>query len=224
VALDFSVLIPYFRDFVQAFGLTLALSLSGFAISSVLAALLLPARMSSIAVLRWLTWLYVEVLRNIPILLVLYVVFFALPQIGIKTDSWVAAIVALSFNSTAYLVEIYRGGLNSIPHGRYEAAAASNLRSFTLWTRVLLPECLRTAFPAIGNQLVACVLGSSLAVLIGADELTGLAYKVGSSSFRYFEAFISVAVVYIVLVQVINFFWGKLGARVFRGNARRFRA
>ena len=203
--------------------MTLALSLSGFAISSVLAAVLLPARMSRIAILRWLTWLYVEVLRNIPILLVLYVVFFALPQIGIQTNSWVAAIVALSLNSTAYLIEIYRGGLNAISHGRYEAAAALNLSSFTLWTRVLLPEALRTAYPAIGNQLVACVLGSSLAVLIGARELTGLAYSVGSSTFRYFEAFITVAAVYIVIVQVITFCWSKLGARVITRNARRLR-
>ncbi|WP_241993112.1 amino acid ABC transporter permease [Cryobacterium frigoriphilum] len=219
--LDFSILIPYFRDFVQALGLTLALSLSGFAISSVLAALLLPARMSSVAILRRLTWLYVEVLRNIPVLLVLYVVFFALPQIGIKTESWVAAIVALSFNSTAYLVEIYRGGLNSIPQGRYEAAAALNLNSFTLWTRILLPEALRTAYPAIGNQLVACVLGSSLAVLIGAGELTGLAYMVGASTFRYFETFLTVAIVYIVIVQVINFCWGKLGAQIIARNTSR---
>ena len=219
MTLDFSVLIPYFRDFVQALGLTLALSLSGFVISSVLAAVLLPARMGSIAILRWLTWLYVEVLRNIPILLVLYVVFFALPQIGITTNSAVAAVAALSFNSTAYLVEIYRGGLNSIPHGRYEAAAALNLSSFTLWTRILLPEAFRTAYPAIGNQLVACVLGSSLAVLIGAEELTGLAYRVGASSFRYFEAFITAAIVYIVIVQVINFCWNKFGTRVITRNA-----
>lgn len=219
MTLDFSVLIPYFRDFVQALGLTLALSLSGFVISSVLAAVLLPARMGSIAILRWLTWLYVEVLRNIPILLVLYVVFFALPQIGITTNSAVAAVAALSFNSTAYLVEIYRGGLNSIPHGRYEAAAALNLNSFTLWTRILLPEAFRTAYPAIGNQLVACVLGSSLAVLIGAEELTGLAYRVGASSFRYFEAFITAAIVYIVIVQVINFCWNKFGTRVITRNA-----
>ncbi|WP_167132181.1 amino acid ABC transporter permease [Paramicrobacterium chengjingii] len=219
MTLDFSVLIPYAEDFVRALGLTLILSLSGFAISSVLAAVLLPARMSRHALLRWPTWLYVEVLRNIPILLVLYVVFFALPQIGINTDSWIAAIVALAFNSTAYLVEIYRGGLNSIPRGRYEAAAALNLSNFTVWTRILLPEALRTAFPAIGNQLVACVLGSSLAVLIGVNELTGLAYKVGSSTFRYFEAFITVAIVYFVVVQVVNFLWDKIGSRVNRMNA-----
>ncbi len=214
MTLDFGVLLPYASAFLEALGLTLMLSISGFVISAVLAAVLLPARMSNIAALRWATWLYVEVLRNIPILLVLYVVFFALPQIGIKTDSWVAAVVALAFNSTAYLVEIYRGGLNAIPKGRYEAADALNLSKFTLWTRVLLPEALRTAFPAIGNQFVACVLGSSLAVLIGAGELTGLAYKIGSTTFRYFEAFITVAIVYIIIVQVINFCWNKFGERV----------
>lgn len=219
MALDFSVLVPYVSDFVQALGLTLTLSVSGFVISAVLASVLLPARMSRIALLRWATWLYVEVLRNIPILLVLYVVFFALPQIGIDTDAWVAAIVALAFNSTAYLVEIYRGGLNAIPQGRYEAAAALNLSGFTMWTRVLLPEALRTAYPAIGNQLVACVLGSSLAVLIGAGELTGVAYDIGSTSFRYFEAFITVAVVYVVVVQAVTFCWDRFGARVIRKHA-----
>lgn len=220
MSLDFSVLIPYGKDFIEALGLTLFLSLSGFVISAVLAAVLLPARMSKIGVLRWGTWLYVEVLRNVPILLVLYVVFFALPQIGIKTESWVAAIVALSFNSTAYLVEIYRGGLNAIPHGRYEAASALSLSNFTLWTKILLPEALRTAFPAIGNQLVACVLGSSLAVLIGASELTGLGYKIGSTTFRYFEAFTTVAIIYIILVQLITFGWDKLGKRVIKQNAQ----
>lgn len=219
MTLDFSVLVPYANDFFGALALTLTLSVVSFLISSFLAALLIPARMSSIRLIRDATWLYVEVLRNIPVLLVLYVVFFALPQIGIKTDSWIAAVVALSVNSTAYLVEIYRGGLNGIPSGRYEAAAALNLGNFTLWSRVLLPEALRTAYPAIGNQLVACVLGSSLAVLIGSGELTGLAYTVGSSTFRYFEAFISVALVYIVIVQLFGFVWRQIGRRVHQYNA-----
>lgn len=217
---DFTVLLPYGQDFLEALGLTITLSLSAFLISGVLAAIILPARMSSKAILRWGTWLYVDVLRNVPVLLVLYVVFFALPQIGIKTDSWVAAVVALSFNSTAYLVEIYRGGLNSIPRGRYEAAEALNLTAPTLWLKVLLPEALRTAYPAIGNQLVACVLGSSLAVLIGAGELTGLAYTAGASTFRYFESFITVAVVYVVIVQLVGLLWRELGRRMINTNAK----
>lgn len=214
MTLDFSVLLPYGADFLEALWFTAFLSISGFVISAVLAALLLPVRMSKIAVFKWVAWLYVEILRNIPILLVLYVVFFALPLIGVKTDAWVAAVVGLSVNSTAYLVEIYRGGLNSIPQGRYEAAAALNLNGFTLWTRVLLPEAFRTAYRAIGNQLVACVLGSSLAFFIGAGELTGLAYQTGSSTFRYFEAFIAVSLAYIVIVQVVNFCWDRIGAKL----------
>lgn len=217
---DFSSLLPYGQDFLSALGLTMALSLSAFVISGVLAAVLLPARMSSNSILRWGTWLYVDVLRNVPVLLVLYVVFFALPQVGVKTDSWVAAVVALSFNSTAYLVEIYRGGLNSIPRGRYEAAEALNLTATTRWLRILLPEALRTAYPAIGNQLVACVLGSSLAMLIGAPELTGLAYTAGSTTFRYFESFITVAIAYVVIVQVVGFVWRGLGKRMIKSNAR----
>lgn len=175
--------------------------------------------MSRNPLLKWSLWFYVEVLRNIPILVVLYVVFFALPQVGINTDAWIAAVVALAFNSTAYLIEIYRGGLNAIPQGRYEAAAALNVSALTLWTKILLPEALRASYRAIGNQLVACVLGSSLAFFIGAGELTGFSYQVGSSTFRYFETFLSITAAYIVIVQVINFAWNKFGERVILKNA-----
>jgi polar amino acid transport system permease protein len=212
MTIDFSVIEPYIGVFARAAVVTAMVSLIAFGASAVLAALLLPMRVAKSKVARATIGTYIELMRNLPILLVLYVVYYGLPTLGVPMGAFVAAIVALALNSTAYMIEIYRGGLNAIPIGHTEAAQSLGLRKPTVWRNIYLPQAIKYSFPAIGNQLVACVLGSSLAMLIGTKELTNAATVVGSASFRYFETFIIVALIYIMLSQFITFVWTRLYA------------
>ncbi len=155
---------------------------------------------------------YVEVFRNVPLLVVIYVFFYGLPSLGLQLDSFMSGLAALSVNSTAYVIEIFRGGLAGIPKGQYEAAHSLGMRPHQVLAHVVMPQLFRISFPALGNQVVGLILGSSLVSVVGIAELTSISYKVGSITFRYFEVFVVAAIFYFLAVQVINRFW------VFAGN------
>lgn len=146
---------------------------------------------------------WIEVFRNIPILVLLYTCFFGLAELGFRLSNWAAALLALTLNASAYLAEIIRAGYAAIPPGQEEAARALGLGRFAVQRRVLLPQALRAALPALGNQAVGVLLGSSAAAVIGVHDLGDWMLATGSSSFRYMEAFLAAALVYIALCQCI---------------------
>jgi polar amino acid transport system permease protein len=156
---------------------------------------------------------YVEVFRNVPLLVIVYLVFYELPAFGLRVDSFTSGVIALALNSTAYTVEIFRGGLAAIPQGQYEAAHSLAFRAPQTLRHIVLPQLMRISFPALGNQVVGVILGSALVSVVGVAELTNVALKVGSQTFRYFEVFIVVGAFYLVAVQLINRLWVFAGER-----------
>jgi polar amino acid transport system permease protein len=141
---------------------------------------------------------------------VLYLLFYALP-VGLRLSALQAGVLALAVNSTAFCVEIFRGGLSAIPHGQYEAAASLGLRRVHAFRLVIFPQLLRVVFPALGNQVISVVLGSSVASVVGVPELTYETLSIGSITFRYFEIFVLAAVFYIVAAQAISLVWRAVG-------------
>src|SRR5690348_10241088 len=122
---------------------------------------------------------YVEAIRNIPLLVVLYVLFHAVPQWGLRLSAVTAGVAALAINSTAFTIEIFRGALAAIALGQYEAAASLGLRRSQALRLVVFPQVLRIALPPLGNQVVSVVLGSSVAAVVGVPELTYQTLSVG---------------------------------------------
>jgi polar amino acid transport system permease protein len=156
---------------------------------------------------------YVETVRNIPLLVVLYILFLVLPLYGIRINSLTAGVLGLAINSTAYTIEIVRSGFAAIPPGQYEAARSIGLHRLQVLGLVIVPQVFRIVLPTLGNQIVSVVLGSAQASIIGVGELTYQTQSIGSSTFRYFELFTIAALFYIVCVQLISLLWRLLTGR-----------
>jgi polar amino acid transport system permease protein len=154
--------------------------------------------------MRFLGTAYVEVLRNVPLLVVVYLVFFGLAQIGIRVDNYHSALIALTLNAGAYMTEIFRGGLIAIPRGQYLAALSQGLTRFQLYRYVVLPQAVRIIYAPLGNLFIGVIIGSSLAKVIGVDEVAGWMYSAGDASLRYMESFLVAGFIYVALAQSVN--------------------
>ena len=159
---------------------------------------------------------YVEVLRNVPFLVLLYLLYFGLPDFGLLVNPLTAGIVALTLNSAAYTVEIFRGGLAAIPESQYLAAASLGMHRPGVLRYVVYPQLLRVCLPALGNQVVSVFLGSSLASVIGVAEITYQAQNLGAENFRYFEVFVVAAILYAVIAQIFGLVWRAATRRMLR--------
>ncbi len=210
---------PYLGDLWQAAGVTLVLSLLAIVISIVLGAGIAILRRSTSRLLRVLGASYVEVMRNTPLLVILYVIYFAGPAIGVRLSSFNAALIGLSVNSAGYMAEILRAGLIALSPGQVEAAQAQGLTAVQTFRYVVFPQVFRTIYAPLGNQVIAVILASSLASVIALNEVASWMETVGSTSFRFFETFTVAAAVYLVLCQVVNLGRIAIGRLLFRPGA-----
>ncbi|SDB29701.1 amino acid ABC transporter permease [Bauldia litoralis] len=156
---------------------------------------------------------YVELIRNTPLLIQLYFIFFTLPFIGLRLSSDTAAIVALSIHLGAYATEIVRAGIESIPAGQIEAGKALGLSGRQIIRHIVIVPAIRAVYPALGGQFILQLLGSSIVSAIAAEELTAIANNLVMQTFRNFEIYIVVAVMYFVVVQAFIMLF-RLGGRL----------
>lgn len=168
---------------------------------------------------RWISWpigAYVEVIRNTPLLIQLYFFFFSLPLLGLKLSSNTAAIVALSIHLGAYATEILRAGVESIPEGQIEAAKALGLSRYRIIRHVILMPAVRAVYPSLSAQFILQLMGTSIVGAIAAEELTAIGNNLVMQSFRSFEVYIVIALIYFALVQAASLFLGGFGRILFR--------
>lgn len=142
---------------------------------------------------------YVEVIRNTPFLVQLFFIFFGLPAIGIRLDPIVAAILAMTLNMAAYTTEIVGAGLDAVPRGQHEAAAALGLQPRQVFVKIVLPQALKVIFPALTSQIVIMMLESSVVSQIAVRELTYEADMLQARTFRAFETYFVVTMIYLGL-------------------------
>ena len=206
---------PYFGDLWQSALNTLLLSLLAIVLSIALGALVALMRRSALRPVRVLGAAYVEVMRNTPLLVILYLVYFAAPEAGLRLSSFMAALVGLTLNSAGYMAEILRAGLIAVPPGQFEAAQSQGMSGAQVLRHVVLPQVFRTIYAPLGNQVIAVILASSLATAVALDEVASWMQTVGSSSFRFFETFVVAAVVYLVLCQSVNIARILIGRKLF---------
>jgi len=168
---------------------------------------------------RWLSvpiGAYVELIRNTPLLIQLYIVFFSLPLIGLKFSSGTAAVIALSIHLGAYATEIMRAGVESIPAGQIEAAKSLGLGSYRIIRHVVLVPAVRAVYPSLSAQFILQLMGTSIVGAIAAEELTAIANNLVMQTFRSFEVYIVVAVIYFVAVQAASLLLAGAGRLLFR--------
>jgi polar amino acid transport system permease protein len=213
---NFRILAPHYGVLMSGAVTTLYLSLLSILIGFALGLIGALCRRSRSPVLRSISATYVDLMRNTPGLVQLYLVYFGTGELGIRMSGFYAALIALSLNCGGYATEIFRAGLEAIPKGQTEAALSLALRPLEVLRFITLPQAIRVVYPPLGNQVVAVVLGSSMAAVITVPELTGRALDVGGITFRYFETFTLAIVAYIVVVQLINVLWSACGRLFFR--------
>lgn len=150
--------------------------------------------------------LYISFIRGTPLLVQIFLAYYALPSIGIRLGPVTAGILAITANNAAFMTEIFRGALASIPAGQIEAAASLGLNSRVIWLRVILPQLYMRSLPAIVNECTIVVKGTALLAVITVVEVFRTAQQIGSSSFRPFETFAAAGLVFLVLSLVISQF------------------
>jgi His/Glu/Gln/Arg/opine family amino acid ABC transporter permease subunit len=211
--LNLRVLIPYLPMLGWGALRTLEISVLALLLSFPLGLVGALMRVADNRVARAVATVYVETVRNIPLLVVLYILFLVLPLYGIPINALTAGVLGLAINSTAFTIEIFRGGFAAVPLAQYEAARALGLRPALVMALVVVPQVFRIVLPTLGNQIVSVVLGSAQASIIGVGELTYQTQSIGSSTFRYFELFTIAALFYIACAQAISLLWRALTGR-----------
>jgi His/Glu/Gln/Arg/opine family amino acid ABC transporter permease subunit len=193
--------LPYL---VQGAGLTVLISLVAMVLAAALGLGLAVLAQTAGRVARRLVEAYVEVFRNTPLLIQIFIVYFGLPQLGVRLSPFLSGLSALVLYAAAYNAEIFRAGLEAVPPGQHEAALSCGLSSAQALRFVLVPQAVRIAFPALGNNLVSLVKNSSLVSTIGMVELMFVANDISFNNFRTFEIYGTTAVLYVVLVLALT--------------------
>ncbi len=163
---------------------------------------------------RGLVRAYVEVFRNTPLLIQIFIVYFGLPQVGLRLSPFLSGLSALTLYAAAYNAEILRAGLEAVPHGQHEAARSTGLSALQTARHVIVPQALRISLPALGNNLVSLVKNSSLVSTIGMVELMFVANDISFNNFRSFEIYGAATVLYVVLVLALTRVLARLERRL----------
>ncbi|WP_458318450.1 ABC transporter permease subunit [Mycolicibacterium brisbanense] len=199
---------------------TIPLTVISFVIGLVIALAVALARLSSNVVLSNVARFYISIIRGTPLLVQLFIVFFALPEFGVKIDPFPAAVIAFSLNVGGYAAEIIRSAIQSIPKGQWEAAETIGLSYVGTLRRIILPQAARVAVPPLSNTLISLVKDTSLASTILVTELLRQAQIIAAPTFEFFALYGTAAVYYWVICLVLSFGQSRLEHRLERYVAR----
>lgn len=212
---DFTSVFEAWPRLLDGAWLTIQLSAIAIVLGFMLGTLCAVARNSKIKPLSWLVGAYVEVIRNTPLLVQVFLVFFGLASIGFRLSAEVAAVTALVVNVGAYTTEIMRAGINSTHPGQIEAAESLGMSRFHVYWHVVLLPAVERVYPALTSQFLLLMLASSLTSQISAEELTAVANIVQSETFRSFEVYVVIAIAYLVLSFLFRGAFRLVGRTVF---------
>ncbi|SIQ74323.1 amino acid ABC transporter permease [Marinobacterium stanieri] len=198
------------RNLLLATRWTIALSLTAFVGGALVGLLLTAMRLSGRSALQYVVRGYVELFQGTPLLMQLFLVFFGLSMLGIDISAWAAAAIALTCFTSAFLTEIWRGCIDTLPKGQWEASRCLGLSFTQTLTRVILPQAVRVALaPTIGFS-VQVVKGTALASIIGFVELTKAGTMLNNATFEPFKIFAMVALIYFALCYPLSLASQKL--------------
>ena len=161
---------------------------------------------------------YIIVFRNTPFLVQLYLIYFALPEFGNVLTAQVSGILGLGLFISAYMAEVYRAGIDSIPAAQWEACTAINLSKFHTWTRIVLPQAIPPIIPMLGNYANLAFKLSAYVAVIGTVELLGTAMRIGEKTYRYIEPFTLVGLLYLAISIAATVLIKQLEKRIARNR------
>lgn len=208
--LDFSVMVPFIPILLKGLGVSLIIGISSFLIAVVLSIIVGAIRFNKpnnifIKIIYYILGIYIEIFRGTPLLVQLFIFYFAFPSIGIAMPAMMAAIVAMSLNSTAYYAENVRASIMSIDKGQYEAAKTLGYSKFQTNIFIILPQAIRIAIPPFMNGFSTIIKETSIVSTIPIIELMRTGNQIYAKNFRSFEIYVTLALIYFIINYPITF-------------------
>lgn len=211
---DMNLIVNSFPLLLIGAGVTIQITVLSTAIGFVIGLIVGVARISNLRVLRMLAEVYVEFFRGTPLLVQIFLFYFALPVItGQRIDPFIAAISACGINSGAYVAEIFRAGIQSVDDGQMEAGRSLGMTWLQTMRYIIVPQAFKRVIPPLGNEFIAMLKDSSLVSVIGFEELTRRGQLIIAKTYGSFEIWMSVAVIYLVMTLTISRFVAYLERR-----------
>jgi His/Glu/Gln/Arg/opine family amino acid ABC transporter permease subunit len=214
--------------FLDGVRLTIFISIVAFTLATIGGLAVALMRMSKSRIVRMLIAAYINVFRAIPLLVFILFVYYGIAiSFELQVSAIQAGILALTLQYSAWLGEIFRGGIQAVSHGQREAALSIGMSRFQAFLRVVLPQAFRIAIPPTGNMFIGMIKDSSLVYLIGVPELLRVSNRLANRTFRYFEVYLATVLIYLILTTSIYFLVKYLEQRyalidVLTAKGRRF--
>ncbi|WCK03772.1 ectoine/hydroxyectoine ABC transporter permease subunit EhuD [Agrobacterium tumefaciens] len=183
---------------------TLKAAAAGFAIALVLGLIFALLRRSRVKMISWPTALVVEFLRDTPLLVQLFFLYYVLPDFGIVLPAFLTGALALGLQYAAYTSEVYRGGIEAVHHGQWEAATALNLTAMQTYRDIIIPQAVPRIVPAMGNYLVAMIKETPVLSVVTVLEMMGLANMIGERTFEYLVPLTLVGLIFLLLTIICS--------------------
>jgi polar amino acid transport system permease protein len=200
--LDFTVVLPRLPYLLDAAWVTVEASALVLFFGAFFGIIVGALRVSPIAPIRLVFATYINIIRGTPLLIQLFLIYFGLPSLGINLTAFFSGILGMSINSSGYIGEIVRGGIEAIPKGQWEAGKVLGLSYVRTMRYVIMPQAIRNMLPAFGNEFVTLIKESSLLSTLAITELTMAGQQVRSATYASFETFIIVGILYLVMTTV----------------------
>ncbi|WP_417240287.1 ectoine/hydroxyectoine ABC transporter permease subunit EhuD [Celeribacter halophilus] len=201
---------------LSATGNTLIAAGAGFSIALVLGLFLALAQRTQFRLVTFVVREFVEFIRSTPLLLQIFFLFYVGPQFGIRLSPWMSGMIAIGLHYSCYLSEVYRGGIESVPRGQWEAATALNMSTIQTYRRVVVPQAIPSVLAGMGNYLIGIFKDTPMLSVIGVAELIHTANAIGSENYRFLEPYTMVGLIFLALSLPTA---GLI--RVFEGYVRR---
>ena len=211
---DFAPVLAQVDLLLKGAGFTLQLTAVGTLLGVAIGVLGAGVRAWRVRPFDALFGLYVELIRNTPFIVQLFFIFFGLPALGLRLTEWQAAVLAMVINLGAYSTEIIRAGIQAIPKGQLEAAAALAMSRFEAFRHVVLQPALAKVWPALSSQIVIVMLGSAVCSQIATEELSFAANFIQSRNFRAFETYLLTTALYLLMAILLRQLLAWLGQRL----------
>lgn len=213
---NFSVIFQYWDLFLKGALMTIRITALATVLGILVGMGMAGLQLIKNRILSGIIQAYIEIIRNTPFLVQLFFVYFGLPTIGILIPAWQAALIALTINTGAYATEIVRAGIDSITKGQIEAGRALGLSGLQIFLYVILKPALMVVYPALTSQFILFVLNSAVISVISAEELAYQAKYVASRTFRNFEIYLFITILYLIIAQIFRAAFQLVSKLIFR--------
>ncbi|WP_274915556.1 ectoine/hydroxyectoine ABC transporter permease subunit EhuD [Streptomyces sp. WZ-12] len=213
---DWSAVGHFLPTFWKGLLVTLEALVLGSLIAFALGLVWALAQRSSLKAVRWPVTAFTEFVRNTPLLVQLFFLFYVMPEWGVTLSALATGVIGLGLHYSTYTAEVYRSGIDGVPAGQWEAAVALSLPRRRTWTAVILPQAVRRVAPALGNYVIAMLKDSPMLFAIGVLEMLGQARQFSSQTFQTVEPYTVVGVAFIALAYPASLLLRALERRLAR--------